>query len=126
MPRPTIAPADEPARSFMKSSRKLYCLALSALVASACAAAAAPVVEQITFRTKPRVTRAALVAAIRATEEEMKREPGFVARQLLVDEKGTYTLVITWQSLAARAANALIDDKSATLRRAEVLLPAVP
>jgi hypothetical protein len=27
---------------------------------------------------------------------------------------------------AARAANALIDDKSATLRRAEVLLPAVP
>jgi hypothetical protein len=35
-------------------------------------------------------------------------------------------LVITWQSLAARAANALIDDKSATLRRAEVLLPAVP
>jgi heme-degrading monooxygenase HmoA len=70
----------------------------------------------------------------------MKREPGFVSRQLLVDEKGTYTLVITWQSLAAaqraeeseadtpaaRAANALIDDKSATLRRAEVLLPVVP
>jgi quinol monooxygenase YgiN len=124
----------------MKSARKLYCLALSALVASACSAAAAPVVEQITFRTKPRVTRAALLAAIRATDEEMKREPGFVSRQLLVDEKGTYTLVITWQSLAAaqraeeseadtpaaRAANALIDDKSATLRRAEVLLPVVP
>ena len=47
---------------------------------------------------------------------------------------------VTWQSLAAaqraeeseadtpaaRAANALIDDKSATLRRAELLLPAVP
>lgn len=55
MPRPTTAPADEPTRSFMKSSRKLYCLALS-----------------------------------------------------------------------ARAASAFIDDQSATLRRAEVLLPAVP
>jgi hypothetical protein len=122
----------------MKSSLKSVSLVLAVHLFATTAAMAAPIVEQITFKTKPRVTRVALVAALRATDAELKREPGFVSRQLLVDEKGVYRLIITWQSLAdarraeesetqtpeSSAVEAMIDEKSVTFHRAEVLLPA--
>lgn len=86
--------------------------------------------EFVTFRLLPGTDEAAFLAAARATEALVRRQPGFVARALTRADDGSWTDVVEWRSAAEaqQAAQAvmaesdfapfmaLIDGPSAAMR----------
>lgn len=117
----------------------LTALALTLLLAPADAARAGagpnPVMEVVTFRLLPGVTEAAFLAAARATEAPLRRQPGFLSRSLTLSDDGHWTDHVLWSSLpeATAAAQAMmaepafapfmaaIDGASVTMRHDRVL-----
>lgn len=76
------------------------------------AGGADPVLEVVSFRLTPGTTDAAFLAAARATEAPLRRQPGFLARQLTRAGDGTWTDHVTWASLpqAMAAAEAMMAE----------------
>jgi hypothetical protein len=71
-----------------------------------------PVLEVVSFHLTPGTTDAAFIIAARATEGPLRRQPGFLSRQLTRSENGTWTDHVTWASLpqAMSAASAMMED----------------
>jgi antibiotic biosynthesis monooxygenase (ABM) superfamily enzyme len=69
-------------------------------------------IEHVTFRLVPATDRAAFLAAARATEAAVRRQPGFRARMLVEAEDGTWSEIVTWASHAdaMAAAKAVMSD----------------
>lgn len=94
------------------------------------------VIEYVTFSLIPGTDEAAFLAAARGTEALVRRQPGFLSRQLSRGADGRWTDAVTWASLAeAEAAPqavmadpdfapfmALIDGPSATMRHEHLAL----
>lgn len=94
------------------------------------------VIEYVTFSLVPGATEAAFLAAAKATEALVRRQPGFVSRRLSRGTDGRWTDAVTWASLAeAEAAPpavmaepdfhpfmALIDGPSAQMRHETLAL----
>lgn len=94
------------------------------------------VIEYVTFSLVPGATEAAFLAAAKATEALVRRQPGFVSRRLSRGTDGRWTDAVTWASLAeAEAASpavmadpdfhpfmALIDGPSAQMRHETLAL----
>ncbi len=95
----------------------------------------APVLEVVSFRLIQGTTDAAFLAAAHATEAPLRRQPGFLTRQLTRAEDGTWTDHVTWathgQAMAAAKAMmaepafgpfiALIDPASMQMRHDTIL-----
>lgn len=95
--------------------RLLPALALTLLLAPADAARAGgdgPVLEVVTFRLVAGTTKDQFLAAARATESPLHRQPGFVSRRLTLAEDGTWTDLVTWASLpqAHQAAQVMMAE----------------
>jgi hypothetical protein len=71
-----------------------------------------PVLEVVGFRLIPGTTDAAFLAAAHATEVPLRRQPGFLSRQLTRAGDGTWTDHVSWASLpqARAAAKAMMAD----------------
>lgn len=71
------------------------------------------VIEYVTFTLVPGAEEAAFLAAARATEALVRRQPGFVARRLSSGTDGRWTDAVTWSSLAEAeaAASAVMSDR---------------
>jgi hypothetical protein len=71
-----------------------------------------PVLEVVSFRLTQGTTAAAFLAAARATEAPLRRQPGFLSRQLTRAADGTWTDHVTWASLpqALSAAEAMMAE----------------
>lgn len=71
-----------------------------------------PALEVVSFRLVPGTSDTAFLAAARATEAPLRRQPGFLSRQLTRAEDGTWTDHVTWGSLpqAMVAAEALMAE----------------
>jgi hypothetical protein len=69
-------------------------------------------IELVTFRLVPGADRAAFLAAARGTEATVRRQPGFLARQLAEGEDGTWADIVTWATpgAAQAAAQAVMAD----------------
>lgn len=69
-------------------------------------------VEHVTFRLVPGADRAAFLAAARATEAVVRRQPGFQARMLCEGPDGVWSDIVTWAShpQAMAAAQAVMAD----------------
>lgn len=69
-------------------------------------------IEHVTFRLTPGTDREAFLAAARATEATVRRQPGFQARMLTEAPDGTWTDIVTWAShpQAMAAAEAVMSD----------------
>jgi hypothetical protein len=69
-------------------------------------------IELVTFRLNPGTDRAAFLAAARATEAVLRRQPGFRARMLAEGEGGIWSDIVTWASLAdaTTAASTVMSD----------------
>lgn len=94
------------------------------------------VIEYVTFSLVPGATEDAFLAAAKATEALVRRQPGFVSRRLSRGTDGRWTDAVTWASLAeAEAAPpavmadpafqpfmALIDGPSAQMRHETLAL----
>lgn len=94
------------------------------------------VIEYVTFSLIPGADEAAFLAAARKTEALVRRQPGFLSRQLSRGTDGRWTDAVTWANLAeAEAAPqavmadpdfapfmALIDGPSATMRHEQLAL----
>ena len=62
---------------------------------------AGPVTELVVYALEPSASREAFLAASRALDGWIARQPGFVARELLHDpEAGTWADVVRWRSRA--------------------------
>lgn len=90
-------------------------LGLTLMLAPADAARAAgsgPVLEVVTFRLVAGPTHDQFLAAARATEAPLRRQPGFLARRLTLAEDGTWTDLVAWASLpqAQAAATAMMAE----------------
>lgn len=95
-----------------------------------------PVIEYVTFTLVPGADEAAFLTAARGTEALVRRQPGFLSRQLSKGPDGRWTDAVTWASLAdAEAAPpavmadpdfapfmALIDGPSALMRHEALAL----
>jgi hypothetical protein len=70
------------------------------------------VLEVVSFRLTQGTTDAAFLAAARATEAPLRRQPGFLSRQLTRTEDGIWTDHFTWASLpqALSAAEAMMAE----------------
>ncbi len=68
--------------------------------------------EFVTFRLLPGTDDDAFLAAARATEALVRRQPGFVSRRLSRGADGTWTDTVEWRSLAEarQAAQAVMAD----------------
>jgi antibiotic biosynthesis monooxygenase (ABM) superfamily enzyme len=94
------------------------------------------VIEYVTFALVPGADEAAFLAAARGTEALVRRQPGFLSRQLSRGPDGRWTDAVTWVSMAeAEAAPqavmadpafapfmALIDGPSAQMRHERLAL----
>lgn len=94
------------------------------------------VIEYVTFTLTPGTDEAAFLAAARGTEALLRRQPGFLSRQLSRGPDGRWTDAVSWASMAeAEAAPqavmadpafapfmALIDGASAEMRHEELAL----
>lgn len=94
------------------------------------------VIEYVTFALTPGTDEAAFLSAARGTEALVRRQPGFLSRQLSRGEDGRWTDAVVWASLAeAEAAPqavmadpdfapfmALIDGPSAQMRHEALTL----
>ena len=58
------------------------------------------VIEYVTFSLVPDATEAAFLAAAKATEALVRRQPGFVSRRLSRGTDGRWTDAVTWAGLA--------------------------
>lgn len=69
-------------------------------------------IEHVTFRLVPGTDRAAFLAAARATETTLRRQPGFQSRMLTESPDGTWSDIVTWDShpQAMAAAQAVMGD----------------
>jgi hypothetical protein len=63
-------------------------------------------IERVTFRLNPGTDRAAFLAAAKATETVVRRQPGFLARMLTEADDGTWADIVTWASHAEALAAA--------------------
>lgn len=94
------------------------------------------VIEYVTFTLVPGADETAFLAAAKGTEGLVRRQPGFLSRQLSKGPDGRWTDAVTWASMAeAEAAPqavmadpdfapfmALIDGPSAMMRHEELAL----
>ena len=94
------------------------------------------VIEYVTFALTPGADEAAFLIAARGTEALVRRQPGFLSRQLSRGADGHWTDAVTWASLTeAKAAPqavmadpafapfmALIDGPSARMRHEHLAL----
>ena len=62
----------------------------------------APFVEVVSFKTKPKVSVAALTDAMKRLDVYLAKEPGLLSRQFLVDGNGEGLWIISWRSEADR------------------------
>jgi hypothetical protein len=88
-------------------------LTLCALPADmARAGGGSPVLEVVSFRLIPGTPEADFLAAARATEAPLRRQHGFLSRQLTRSEDGTWTDHVTWASLpvALAASEAMMAE----------------
>jgi hypothetical protein len=71
-----------------------------------------PVLEVVSFRLIPGTPEADFLAAARATEAPLRRQHGFLSRQLTRSEDGTWTDHVTWASLpvALAASEAMMAE----------------
>ena len=94
------------------------------------------VIEYVTFSLIPGAEEAGFLAAARGTEALVRRQPGFLSRQLSRGADGRWTDAVTWASLAEAEAAAqavmadpdfapfmaLIDGLSAAMRHESLAL----
>lgn len=61
-----------------------------------------PFVEVVSFKTKPKISVAALTDAMKHVDVYLAKEPGLLSRQFLVDANGEGLWIIFWRSEADR------------------------
>lgn len=83
--------------------------------------------EHVTFRLVPGTDRAAFLAAARATDPVVRRQPGFQSRMLVEGTDGTWGDLVTWASHAdaLAAAEAVMSDPGFALFGAMIDGPTV-
>jgi heme-degrading monooxygenase HmoA len=74
-----------------------------------------PVVELVISRLNHGITREAYLQAAMAVEADLRRMPGFLSRQLLLEHQGLWFDIVHWRSMEAAlaAADALMKLESA-------------
>jgi hypothetical protein len=86
-----------------------------------------PVLEVVSFRLIPGTPEADFLAAARATEAPLRRQHGFLSRQLTRSEDGTWTDHVTWASLpvALAASEAMMAEPAFQPFMALIDMPSV-
>ena len=73
-----------------------------------------PVLETVSFRLNEGVSDHDFLAAAQRTQEALALQSGYVARQLLCDDTGVWTDLVSWHSLEqAKAVAAILEKDSA-------------